>query len=459
MSVINPPSLGHKQPQGLVVSPADFGAAGNGAYTVGVGSGGSMSGTDDTAAFKNMLSPLASGAATSLTCLLEPKTYYLNGTPDNTYFGNAVVPIPTLGYSKSQLNAISANIPFDKPCLRLIGVPGQTKILCPRTDAYSGTNGPMSVIGTPTVEGLGLTKSPPSLPLRVEMEGITFIGPDQPVGLLVDLGTATSKRTVNCAFFTTTTTNFENSGTSVQNLPGISSAAIRAPIGGSMESRNLMQECIINGYGAGVVVANHVVLIDVVMNYTRTLIAFDDTATSNAPVTCLYVWGSGSNYKVTGWDPATGVKSLTTTADSGIRNIYGNIGLAPWVAPFTDTADFLDANNLIGGQLSTYEWANVLGYGNPQAWTRGRSPRLATKPMDSGVISGTATLVAGTVTVTPPNAANITAASRIRCGILTPGGTPGAAFVNTVTAGTSFQIKSTSSTDTSVVWWEIANPT
>lgn len=66
------------------------------------------------------------------------------------------------------------------------------------------------------------------------------------------------------------------------------------------------------------------------------------------------------------------------------------------------------------------------------------------------VYDGTATLVAGTVTV---NNAKVTANSVIDVGVLTPGGTQGAPFLSTKTAGTSFVIKSTSSTDTSVIWW------
>jgi len=61
---------------------------------------------------------------------------------------------------------------------------------------------------------------------------------------------------------------------------------------------------------------------------------------------------------------------------------------------------------------------------------------------------GTATLVAGTVTVSNTST---TANTRIILGSVTPGGTPGALFVNAHTVGTSFVIKSTSSTDTSVV--------
>jgi hypothetical protein len=61
---------------------------------------------------------------------------------------------------------------------------------------------------------------------------------------------------------------------------------------------------------------------------------------------------------------------------------------------------------------------------------------------------GTATLVAGAVTISNNS---ITANTRIVVACKTPGGTPGALFVNTVTVGTSFVVHSTSSTDTSVI--------
>lgn len=65
---------------------------------------------------------------------------------------------------------------------------------------------------------------------------------------------------------------------------------------------------------------------------------------------------------------------------------------------------------------------------------------------------GTATLVAGTVVVANTS---VTATSRIFLTIQSPGGTVGAPYVSARTAGTSFTITSTSSTDTSVVAYEI----
>ncbi|MEU0860620.1 hypothetical protein ABZ352_35435 [Streptomyces griseofuscus] len=69
--------------------------------------------------------------------------------------------------------------------------------------------------------------------------------------------------------------------------------------------------------------------------------------------------------------------------------------------------------------------------------------------------AGTATMAAGTVTV---STTAVTANSRIQLTIQSPGGTVGSVYVNSRTAGTSFVIKSTSSTDTSVVAWLIVEP-
>jgi hypothetical protein len=68
---------------------------------------------------------------------------------------------------------------------------------------------------------------------------------------------------------------------------------------------------------------------------------------------------------------------------------------------------------------------------------------------------GTATLAAGTVTVSNTS---VTSTSRIFLTCQTPGGTPGFLRVSARSAGTSFTILSSSGTDTSVVAWMIVEP-
>ena len=64
--------------------------------------------------------------------------------------------------------------------------------------------------------------------------------------------------------------------------------------------------------------------------------------------------------------------------------------------------------------------------------------------------SGTATLVAGTATVSN---ASIASGSKIFLTILAVGGIPGVISVGTITAGVSFVINSSSVADTSTIAW------
>lgn len=98
----------------------------------------------------------------------------------------------------------------------------------------------------------------------------------------------------------------------------------------------------------------------------------------------------------------------------------------------------IDKLTIVGGHLRF----NTIGYGIKMA--EGTNARM-----------GVATLVAGTVTVATTQ---VSANSRIFLTIQTPGGTPGAVYVSTRTASTSFAITSTSGADTSVVAWIIVDP-
>lgn len=68
---------------------------------------------------------------------------------------------------------------------------------------------------------------------------------------------------------------------------------------------------------------------------------------------------------------------------------------------------------------------------------------------------GTVVLSAGAATVALPS---VTAATHIHLTIQAPGGTVGAVYVFSRTAGTSFTIHSTSGTDTSTVAWSAVEP-
>jgi hypothetical protein len=68
---------------------------------------------------------------------------------------------------------------------------------------------------------------------------------------------------------------------------------------------------------------------------------------------------------------------------------------------------------------------------------------------------GTATLVAGTVTV---SSGIVQSTSKIQLSRMTPGGTLGHLSVPTITPGTSFVITSSAGSETSVITYLILNP-
>ena len=117
-----------------------------------------------------------------------------------------------------------------------------------------------------------------------------------------------------------------------------------------------------------------------------------------------------------------------------------------------------------------FEGANTAGAGF--AWMVGTTPTYTARLDASGLAlvaagggisiksgsnarCGTATLVAGTITVANTS---VTANTRVMCTVQAPGGTQGFISTSKVNA-TSFTITSTSATETSVVAWELVeNP-
>lgn len=73
-------------------------------------------------------------------------------------------------------------------------------------------------------------------------------------------------------------------------------------------------------------------------------------------------------------------------------------------------------------------------------------------PVRGYALHGNVTLQSGGVTIAHNR---VTATSRIRLYRLTPGGTPGALYVDSITSGTGFSIKSTNTGDTSAIRYEI----
>jgi hypothetical protein len=97
---------------------------------------------------------------------------------------------------------------------------------------------------------------------------------------------------------------------------------------------------------------------------------------------------------------------------------------------------------------------NGISTASAQTWTARQTLNLLGAPTGSAGIAGTATLVAGTVTV---STTAVTASSIILISRNAAGGTVGDLRLGTITAGVSFVINSASGTDTSTVNWLIVN--
>ena len=139
----------------------------------------------------------------------------------------------------------------------------------------------------------------------------------------------------------------------------------------------------------------------------------------------------------------TTIKGLTVVQNRCISN--GKLGTGGNTAPISVGASTVWADGRLEG--NTYlDYAGVP--------TQDAAASISSSATLTGVytdLQGTATLVAGTVTVTRQQ---ITANSIVRVSRRTSGGTPGHLSV-TMTAGTSFTISSSSGSDTSTVLWEI----
>lgn len=188
---------------------------------------------------------------------------------------------------------------------------------------------------------------------------------------------------------------------------------------------------------------------------------------------------SGNGYAAANWFTGT-APQFFTHVDATNLEYRGNLDLRLTGSNrLSLRADTAGANALafnVGGTAGV-DNARYLGDGtqnfgdgtNPRDTTWGRIGAAQIGSADSDIVAnlagktlkvksgtnakaGTATLSGGTVTV---STTAVTANSIVAVSTKTVGGTPGALFVNAITAGTSFVIKSTSGTDTSVVNWII----
>jgi hypothetical protein len=122
-------------------------------------------------------------------------------------------------------------------------------------------------------------------------------------------------------------------------------------------------------------------------------------------------------------------------------------------APDAEISRYGVGQLLLHGQLHSGFGGSVWGTGNIDVQTTGYGLMVAE---GSNAKQGTA-VANGSTAVAVANT-SVTANSRIFLGMATPGGTPGACYVTSVTAAGGFSFKSTSALDTSTISYEIFEP-
>jgi len=158
--------------------------------------------------------------------------------------------------------------------------------------------------------------------------------------------------------------------------------------------------------------------------------------------------------------------TLTSVQENGANvAIYSDTALTSQVTlPTTVSAD---TTYYVNHSRPLVQLAAVITYPNGAGTTtvnvpviRGQLTPVLTVPtnaqlalgMSGPAAPGTATLVGGTVTVSD---ANVTANTIVAVWHQAQAGTTGALYVSAKSVGTSFTIKSTSGTDTSVVYYRV----
>lgn len=153
-------------------------------------------------------------------------------------------------------------------------------------------------------------------------------------------------------------------------------------------------------------------------------------------------WASGILHQ---YPPAAGSPTNYTSGYGWeiLENGSGSLpvirgGVINWVSP-AGTVEIpglvlFDSDGLVRNTITISGWSSFDSNGNPAA--------------------GTAALVAGSVSISFP-AISASPIDAVRVACQKPAGTPGGLFVSALTAGVGFTISSTSSADTSTIYWEV----
>ena len=150
---------------------------------------------------------------------------------------------------------------------------------------------------------------------------------------------------------------------------------------------------------------------------------------------------------------------LNNSQSSVMNNIFSGMHSYPYMDHGTNNRfegnTVYNSVNIFDGASSTRATVrNNAFIGNSGFFNLGTSTLRSGNQFSTGASSGTCTLAAGSCTV---STAEIQAGDNVRLSNVGAGGTVGLLSRGTITAGVSFLINSSSSTDSSVVFWEIVH--
>jgi Pectate lyase superfamily protein len=302
--------------------PEDYGAVGDGS-------------TNDTAAIQDTIDAAAGGG----TVQFGPKTYLVNGTPRTDRRGNAILALP--------INPSGGTLENTYIVLQGAGS-GNTMIKTTVSgQSYSATNGPPSILGSPTREVTGA--GGPTVSLGVILRGIDFqvkTDASGPVIASVDFGGLSHATVEDCEIW--------SDNRSVQPL--------RAHTFGLRMPRDLnsgrirITDAKVFGFYANIVHGTAHLVLDQVTGASGIInFAMDNDDTNNDPhgIVGKYVSSADAQHHIAPWTASGGVLTgLTDDANHAHYWFCSDCDIEDAVSGWKATVDHLaDATNQVKGVI------------------------------------------------------------------------------------------------------------
>jgi Pectate lyase superfamily protein len=333
--------------------PEDYGAVGNGA-------------TDDTAALQDCID--AALAADRGAVVYLSNLYAVEAAPRTDRHGNCILSLLPPNAQPGDKTQIMITGPQGSP--HIGGVKKVGFITTRTSPGYSSTYGPPSVLGTVTAENGG--------------SGISWMGPIQLRNFSVQIPNGSGLSGIDLLGsqgidISKSVSVIYGTGTDLTSPPTTMNFGYRYPTlwgSGLMRTGGHAYQAYC---GHLFHVADHVHFDHTYGYQCNTVAAFMDPATSSHPGAYGYLMADHSKYAITGFDFASGIKSIAYDA-STMRRIYlmrFNLDLEGGPSPFQFTAIFLDANNMLYGDAHVH-YTGGLGVGSSLPMTGGDNLDLYT---------------------------------------------------------------------------------